>query len=212
MNGMREIPIASNQAAVGLKYHFQRAGVAAAPAPAKCSVCDSTLRATNKSGTCFFCKKPSKNGWNEKNGSGKYVAESREPSTMEFTAHVGPLGCIKCKREVTKLVVPQRVPILTTAISCQTCGTVFGYQDEIISISLGAAEKRKENPPRTHVVRGGVALDNDLLSDLDAIRNLVLMGLENGLSVGDVADTCNLTYEYVHAVAVKSGYARKQVA
>lgn len=140
--------------------------------------------------------------------------ELTEAAEIAVQGDAAPLYCIQCKdSETFKLVCPTGWPVLTTAVVCFKCGATRGYLDERLTpreerFAVGHQEKLPDKPRREVVVRGGVS--HRILDDVDAIRELVLMGLENGLSIDDVAVTANVSRHYVHAVATQTGIIRKR--
>lgn len=208
MNALQPIPVSASEAHLGLRAHLMRKGVPIAPRPRECTTCGSNLSPRNKSSKCWICKTHLRTA-RTFDGNGKTSTEANLPSTMDATKFTGaPVSCVKCRSEQFKRVCPQQWPIWVAAVSCVSCGSILGYLDEVISLRIAESGTRPEKSPRQHVVRHGISVDRSVFDSLDALRNVILMGLENGMSIDDVADTANVQREYVHAVAVKSGLAR----
>jgi hypothetical protein len=90
---------------------------------------------------------------------------------------------------------------------CLKCGSTIGYFDERVSRELLRTDEIREKPAREFVVSHRVA--RTVPRDPDVLEQLILMGLEGGLSVADAAVAAEVSLQYAHAIAVKYGYRRK---
>ena len=109
-------------------------------------------------------------------------------------------ACGKCLCEVTVIVSPKCWPIETIALVCALCGSVVEYMDQMLIFAPKKAAV--EHVRRQWVVRHKTALQP---SEYEVARELILMGLDGGLSDDEVAEQIGVEAEYVDAIAVAFG-------
>ena len=109
--------------------------------------------------------------------------------------------CGKCSSSAWKVTCPKYFPIDCVAITCMACGSVICYVDNLLILTL--KEAMQERRPRQWVVQHAVA---HRPSEFEAAREMILMGLEGGLTDFDIAETLSLPVEYVSELARKAGY------
>lgn len=107
-------------------------------------------------------------------------ATFHQSSLAELLEH-DDRSCKRCGRDVFMRVAPNQWPIQLTAIICFTCGYTFGFMSEQI-------------------------LEELVCDGKEQIREVILVGLENGLTEVAIAEIADLSVAYVHAVAVNEGY------
>jgi hypothetical protein len=104
--------------------------------------------------------------------------------------------CPRCGPCFLSVVSPVCFPIQTVALVCRLCGRVIRYVDNLLIFTKSQAFFAFTRRP--WVVRHRAALQP---SNADSAREMILMGLDAGLSFEDVAEVLNATPEWAKSMA-----------
>ena len=104
-------------------------------------------------------------------------------------------ACPECFRGIAAIVAPLSWPIGTIAKVCYACGRVLECVDGLLIME--EREAAVEFQPRPFAVRRGVAIQP---SNAEVAREIVLLGLEGGLSAREVAAELKCDEHYVKMI------------
>lgn len=108
--------------------------------------------------------------------------------------------CNHCDDDVNVLIPPVHWPIGTVALACYACGRVRRYEDNLYLFTPRKAVVEFQAKP--WAVRNGVAIQP---SNFEVARELVLLGIENGLSVSEISTNLDVEEHYVRNIARAAG-------
>lgn len=108
--------------------------------------------------------------------------------------------CVHCPSELDFVVPPKYFPVDTIAITCYACGRVRRYVDNLLIMT--AREAAIERQSHMFAVRGHIGIQP---STAEVARELILAGLEGGLTVAEVSASLNVQRGYVLNVAQAAG-------
>lgn len=105
------------------------------------------------------------------------------------------MACGRCGSNSRHLTPQKGFPIITAAITCMMCGQVIEYLDNLLIFSVQDALVTKARNP--FVLRGHTAsaerADADLApTSYEVAKELVLMGIEQGLPISEIAEVLHL--------------------
>lgn len=100
--------------------------------------------------------------------------------------------CVHCSKAIMAVVAPLHWPIETVAGVCYACGRVLKYADNLLLMTPRQAVVEFE--PRRFAVRRGVAMQP---SNGEVAREMILLGLESGLSAAEVAAELHVDTHFV---------------
>lgn len=112
--------------------------------------------------------------------------------------------CGKCGCIFVSVVTPKYWPIDSVALCCALCGSVVDYVDNLLLITVKQAIRERVN--RQFAISGkGHGMSHEKIEDRSygLVREMILFGLENGLSKQDVAEALEVSEEYVSLIGGK---------
>lgn len=121
--------------------------------------------------------------------------------------------CGKCGCTFVNVCCPRIWPIGTIALTCSKCGSIVEYVDGLLLMTIQEV-LRDYRSDRAWVTREGIAREPNVGLDLERLpsnyivaKELVLMGLENGLTVEDIGKEMGIAVESVRQMARDAGAA-----
>lgn len=122
----------------------------------------------------------------------------RSDLNLQITASrfVPGKACGACKTGPRKTVAPAHWPVETVARVCYACGRVLDYVDDLLLMT--PREAVIEFQPRAWAIRRRMAIQP---SNAEVGREMILLGLEGGLSPEQVAAELSIEVAYVRNIA-----------